>query len=66
MDDSGMMATQWRTSSYSGSNGGTCVEVADNLPGMVSVRDSKDPDGPVLRFSRGDWAAFVAGIRDAR
>ena len=56
----------WRTSSYSGSNGGTCVEVADNLPEMVSVRDSKDPDGAVLRFSRGDWAAFVTGIREAR
>ena len=66
MDDSGMTAAQWRTSSYSGSNGGTCVEVADNLPGVVSVRDSKDPDGPVLRFSLGDWAAFVARLRETR
>ncbi len=36
----------WRKSSYSGSNGGACVEVADNLPGIVAVRDSKDPGGP--------------------
>ena len=36
----------WRKSSYSGSNGGACVDVADNLPGIVAVRDSKDPDGP--------------------
>ena len=36
----------WRKSSYSGSNGGGCVEVADNLPGLVAVRDSKDPNGP--------------------
>ncbi len=63
MDDGGLMRAQWRTSSYSGSNGGTCVEVAGNLPGVVAVRDSKDPDGPVLTFSRADWAAFVAGIR---
>jgi hypothetical protein len=66
MDDSGLTAAQWRTSSYSGSNGGTCVEVADNLPEMVFVRDSKDPDGPVLRFSRADWSAFVTGIRQPR
>jgi hypothetical protein len=66
MDDSGLTAPQWRTSSYSGSNGGTCVEVADNLPGVVAVRDSKDPEGPVLRFSRVDWSAFMAGIRQMR
>ena len=66
MDDSGLTAAQWHTSSYSGSNGGTCVEVAGNLPGTIAVRDSKDPDGPVLRFSRADWSAFVTGIRKAR
>jgi hypothetical protein len=33
---------------------------------MVSVRNSKDPDGPVLRFSRVDWPAFAAAIREAR
>jgi hypothetical protein len=66
MDDSGLTAAQWHTSSYSGSNGGTCVEVAGNLPGTIAVRDSKDPDGPVLRFSRADWSAFVAGIRETR
>jgi hypothetical protein len=66
MDDGGLTGAQWRTSSYSGGNGGTCVEVARNLPGVIAVRDSKDADGPVLRFSRGDWAAFVAGIRDER
>ncbi len=56
----------WRKASRSGNNGGNCVEVADNLPGVIAVRDSKDPDGPVLRFSGSDWAAFVAGIREAR
>ncbi len=66
MDDSRLTGAEWRTSSYSGSNGGTCVEVADNLPGLVAVRDSKDPDGPALTFRRADWCAFVAGIREAR
>ncbi len=66
MDDSRLTGAQWRMSSYSGGNGGTCVEVADNLTGVIAVRDSKDPDGPVLRFSRADWSAFVAGIREAR
>jgi hypothetical protein len=66
MDDGGLTGAHWRTSTYSGGNGGTCVEVAGNLPRVIAVRDSKDPDGPVLRFSRDDWAAFVAGICETR
>ena len=53
----------WRKSSYSGSNGGACVEVADNLPGIVAVRDSKEPHGPKLRFSRDEWRAFTSSIK---
>ncbi|CCH20991.1 DUF397 domain-containing protein [Micromonospora lupini] len=49
---------QWRTSTRSGN--GECVEVADNLPGVVGVRDSKDPSGPVLVFAPPAWRAFVA------
>jgi hypothetical protein len=41
----------WRKPSYSSGNGGQCVEVACNLPGMVAVRDSKDPEGPNLAFA---------------
>jgi Domain of unknown function (DUF397) len=54
---------QWRTSSYSGTNGGACVEVARNLPGIVAVRDSKDRTGPVLTFSPAQWDAFTGGVR---
>jgi hypothetical protein len=53
----------WRKSSYSNQDGGVCVEVADNFPGVVPVRDSKDPAGPVLVFPAGSWAAFVAGMK---
>jgi hypothetical protein len=53
----------WRKSSYSGSNGGDCVEIADNLPGVVAVRDSKEPGGPVLAFTLEDWQAFTIAIR---
>jgi hypothetical protein len=49
----------WRTSTRSGGNGGSCVEVADNLPDIVAVRDSKDRTGPSLTFTRDGWAAFV-------
>lgn len=45
-------------------NGGNCVEVARNVPGVVAVRDSKDPAGAVLRFTFEEWAAFVGGVRD--
>lgn len=54
---------EWRKSSYSGGNGGTCVEVASNLPGVVAVRDSKNPDGPVLIVGRDEWASFTARLR---
>jgi hypothetical protein len=55
---------EWRKSSYSSGNGGNCVEVARNLPGVVAVRDSKDPDGPKLMFSRVVWRAFTAAAQD--
>jgi Domain of unknown function (DUF397) len=53
----------WRKSSYSGGNGGQCVEVARNLPGLVAVRDSKDPSGPRLIVTAGDWRTFLDGMR---
>ncbi|MCG0288441.1 DUF397 domain-containing protein [Streptomyces sp. PSAA01] len=53
----------WRKSSYSNGDGGECVEVADNLPGLVPVRDSKNPDGPTILFPAGSWGAFVASLK---
>lgn len=53
----------WRKSTRSGSNGGHCVEVALNLPGVVAVRDSKNPDGSALAFTADEWRAFLAGAR---
>jgi hypothetical protein len=52
----------WRKSSLSGS-GNNCVEVADNLPGIVAVRDSKNPHGPKLIFTPNEWTAFIAGVK---
>ncbi|MCP3765673.1 DUF397 domain-containing protein [Streptomyces sp. MAR25Y5] len=55
---------QWRKSSYSGSTGGDCVEVADGCPtGAVPVRDSKNPVGPILTVSAPAWQTFVNGLR---
>jgi hypothetical protein len=53
----------WQKSTYSGSNGGQCVEVARNVAGLVAVRDSKDPDGPGLVVTPAQWRAFLAGAR---
>lgn len=55
-----MTDARWRTATRSSNNGGACVEVADNLPGRVLVRDSKDRDGGALMFAPGAWRAFVA------
>lgn len=52
----------WRKSSRS-NNGGNCVEVADNLPDVVGLRDSKDPAGPVLTFQPTAWVTFVNGVK---
>ena len=54
---------EWRKSSFSNANGGACVEVVRNLPGVVAVRDSKDPDGPKLVFEPAEWAAFTSGVK---
>ncbi|MFE9203902.1 DUF397 domain-containing protein [Micromonospora sp. NPDC007230] len=50
----------WRKSSRSTDSGGNCVEVADNLPGVVLVRDSKDSSGPTLSFTPDAWRSFLA------
>ncbi|MFG2061273.1 DUF397 domain-containing protein [Micromonospora sp. NPDC048871] len=55
-----LTGARWRTSSRSSTNGGACVEVADNLPGVIGVRDSKDPTGPALTFNPAAWRAFLA------
>ncbi|MEV7968794.1 DUF397 domain-containing protein [Sphaerisporangium sp. NPDC088356] len=54
---------RWRKSSRSGSDGGHCVEVATNLPGVVAVRDSKDRGGPALVFSPHEWHAFIGDLK---
>jgi Domain of unknown function (DUF397). len=58
-----LAAASWRRSSYTGSNGGNCVEVAP-LPGArVAVRDSKqNGQGPVLILNSQQWSALIGGI----
>ena len=54
-----LSSTTWVKSSYSGDNGGNCVEVAPAFPATIPVRDSKNPDGPVLTFAPPAWKAFL-------
>jgi Domain of unknown function (DUF397) len=58
MTEIDLSRAEWRKSSYS-SQSGNCVEVARNLPGLVAVRDSKEPDGAKLTVSQGAWLAFL-------
>jgi hypothetical protein len=53
----------WHKSTRSGGNGGDCVEVAVNLPGIVAVRDSKDRAGGTLVFTSAQWAVFLDRVR---
>ncbi|WP_034090030.1 DUF397 domain-containing protein [Streptacidiphilus albus] len=59
-----LSAAPWRKSSYSGDNGGDCIEAALGfIPGAVPVRDSKDPEGPALVFPAAAFAAFVGAVK---
>jgi len=58
----GNRAITWRTSSYSGNNGGQCIEVGAAAP-VIAVRDSKDPHGPMLAFGPQDWQRFTDRIK---
>ncbi|MFJ2750626.1 DUF397 domain-containing protein [Streptomyces sp. NPDC087297] len=54
----------WRTSSYTNGEGGNCVEVSDDLPGLVPVRDSKLAGaGPVLVFGAATWVSFIRAVQ---
>jgi hypothetical protein len=57
-----LSSARWHKSSYSDTQG-NCVEVAGGLPGAVAVRDSKDPSGRALVFTRDEWATFLARVR---
>jgi Domain of unknown function (DUF397) len=64
MEDSSSVIT-WRKASFSGTNGGNCVEVGQTGDGTVHVRDTKDHGhGPVHRYTPAEWRAFVAGVRN--
>ncbi|WP_326825534.1 DUF397 domain-containing protein [Streptosporangium sp. NBC_01756] len=54
----------WRKSTLSGTNNDNCVEVASLPGGGRAVRDSKNPDGPMLRFTPDEWQAFIGGVKD--
>lgn len=56
-----LIGALWRKSTRSGQS--ECVEVADNLAGVVGVRDSKDPAGPVLTFTPAAWTRFLTSTR---
>ncbi|MFP3991741.1 DUF397 domain-containing protein [Streptomyces sp. E11-3] len=58
-----LSAAVWRKSSHSNGDGGNCVEVRDDLPGLVPVRDSKNPHGPALVFPASAWAPFVSHLK---
>ncbi|MFJ4852704.1 DUF397 domain-containing protein [Streptomyces sp. NPDC088730] len=58
-----LSTTHWRSSSYSNANGGECVEITDDFPGIIPVRDSKNPTGPTLIVQTEAWGAFVSSLK---
>jgi hypothetical protein len=62
MNETNLSRAEWHKSSYS-SQDGNCVEVATNMPAMVAVRDSKDPEGPILVIGHEDWQAITRQIK---
>jgi uncharacterized protein DUF397 len=62
MTEIDLSRAEWCKSSYSGQSG-NCVEIARNLHGLVAVRDSENPDGIKLIFSRKTWRVFIESVR---
>ncbi|MHC0429329.1 DUF397 domain-containing protein [Streptomyces sp. O3] len=60
-----LTSVTWRKSSYSNPDGGECVEVSDDFPAVVPVRDSKNPHGPALVIESAAWSAFVTSVKHA-
>ncbi|WP_406449317.1 DUF397 domain-containing protein [Streptomyces sp. NBC_00876] len=58
-----LSTAHWRSSSHSNSNGGECVEISDDFPGIVPVRDSKNPAGPALVVRATAWSDFVTSLK---
>ncbi|GAA3370529.1 DUF397 domain-containing protein [Streptomyces sannanensis] len=58
-----LSAAHWRRSSHSNTNGGECVEIAEDFPGVVPVRDSKHPEGPALIIPSTAWAPFIESLK---
>ncbi|MER5912470.1 DUF397 domain-containing protein [Streptomyces sp. NPDC001982] len=60
-----LSAARWRKSSHSGNQqGDACVEVTDDFPGTVPVRDSKNTTGPVLTLAGAAWQPFVNSVKN--
>ncbi len=64
MDASALTGVTWIKSQRSGPTGGNCVEVAFLAGGEIAMRNSRDPGGPALIFTRSEWDAFLGGARD--
>ncbi|MCX4666764.1 DUF397 domain-containing protein [Streptomyces sp. NBC_01381] len=60
--DIDLSTAAWRKSRHSNGTGGDCVEIADNLPGVVPVRDSKLPHGPALVLPTNAWTPFITAV----
>jgi hypothetical protein len=58
-----MTSSTWVKSSLSFANG-NCVEVSDQPEGAIGVRNSRDSEGAVLRFTPDEWQAFLGGVRN--
>ncbi|MEU9891854.1 DUF397 domain-containing protein [Sphaerisporangium sp. NPDC051011] len=58
-----LTSARWVKSSYSGDNGGECVELAMLIGNGMAIRDSKRPHGPVLRVPTAEWAAFRQSLK---
>ncbi|MEU3207891.1 DUF397 domain-containing protein [Streptomyces cyaneofuscatus] len=58
-----LSTAHWRSSSYSNTNGGECVQVSDDFPGLIPVRDSKNPTGPALVLQAPAWSAFISSVK---
>lgn len=64
MDKHGLRVTKWIRSSYSGNDGGNCIEIAPGIPDFVPIGDTKTPHAPALMVTHTAWSTFISGVKD--
>ena len=64
LSDVDLANATWEKSTHSGGTGGDCIEIATDIPGVIAIRDSKNPRGPALCVTPSAWKDFITRVAE--